>query len=1442
MLGNAATLKIAIEVDDKGTVKIRQLGKASQDAGGQADQSFRKAGRSLGDFDSTASRTLGSIQAKIVGLAAGFVSLLAVIRSLWTAAKDAARFETMGIVMENVGANAGYSAKEMAGFEKNLRKAGIAMTESRSVLAMMAQAELDLAKSTDLARIAQDAAVIGNINSSEAFERMVTGIRSGQVEILRTIGINVTFEEGYKRLAAQLGKNAKDLTDQEKMQSRMNQVLEYGVRIQGTYERSMETAGKQLLSFTRYLGDLSVLVGHFTLDTLAMAVFGAADKVKGLNERLIELQENGTLAEWSKRIAENIRIAADAAVHLGKILIAGGVLHTALIYGPVLWKGLQAAILAARLELEIFLLTAKTGGVWAVLTANIGGATTAVLSLKTATMGLMALFAGWEIGKWLYDNFETARLAGLALVDGLTKGWIYVEHGAKVAWENISYAWSAMISSLKREFAGWLETYALGLQKLPGMGKIGAALEEYARGIDTGRAKTEEHRKTLAALAADLEKNIATHDAIIEELRIEAVNYNKVAEEAKKTGAVQVQAAEDTVKVLGELDKAIADTGRSYNVQVAAYMAGTDELTRNILDRRDQLEADERERMARVSTAVEEFYGDIYDQHDQAATSADEMAEYMERRWEEAHNGMQRVIADWIYDWKISLDSILDLFKRMLAEMLAAWAMHIGKMAIKDLFGIGGGGSLASLTSGGGLLDKVLGGGSLAKSVASAGKWVAGLLGIGGSAAAPALLGGGSVGVAAYPAVGVATSGTGYAVGMGGMGAAGATPTAAGATTTGGGSMALGLAPWMAPAAVGAIGLGLWAKFVFGDKKPTTTELMNQMALTPEDYAFAIGTAFTEAMDPVYGILQNHMMNAQGTALTTWNQFETEFRDVQTRIYDHTTGQWQDLAYSGQVLFAMMRGDVVSEMDAMAMEVETGIAGLAEQLIAASEQMQTGLDKARGAMQDMGVSGGYLKRAMDLASRSLESAGHSTDALRDYLEGLGLSTDDVSTVLELLQADLDKTAAGVNSASASINKLAGTIGDLVYAANEQIAIPSPPAVQPEQGGGRAIDDIVDLFGAAGKGSGGSLGGYMTNALSLVALGGKGSSPMDPKVKSTYISGPPWSTVRSGDPAVIGPFMQDILFKMAQLGRTGLDKELAALNFEMRRVTKQAREMGASEKDLYDIERYYKQLRDAAAAEYQRKEEERARKLTEHIGTIDEQLAALTMSDKDKAIAATVRQMEAAIEKAVELGASEADLAKIRELQLKQEEEIRTRGLRDAIEEMRRFRESLADTADTAGRSAQAQRQLMEILAQAREGDFSGVEAIGDVLRDISINKADYATAADYARAYWSVMHAVADIEKLASAKVPGFADGGDFTGGWRVVGERGPELEYTGPSRIYNRAQAGELINIDDLVVEVRELRREVSAGNYQVAKNTGKTARHVERWEAIGMPQERVA
>ncbi|NGZ86407.1 DUF4214 domain-containing protein [Duganella aceris] len=79
---------------------------------------------------------------------------------------------------------------------------------------------------------------------------------------------------------------------------------------------------------------------------------------------------------------------------------------------------------------------------------------------------------------------------------------------------------------------------------------------------------------------------------------------------------------------------------------------------------------------------------------------------------------------------------------------------------------------------------------------------------------------------------------------------------------------------------------------------------------------------------------------------------------------------------------------------------------------------------------------------------------------------------------------------------------------------------------------------------------------------------------------------------------------------------------------------------------------------------------------------------------------------------------------------------------------------------------------------------------------------------------------------------PGFAAGGDFMGGLRIVGENGPELEATGPSRIFNASQTRSMLNGGDnseVVAELRLLRAEVKEMRnrelYAIAKNTLNTA-----------------
>ena len=59
---------------------------------------------------------------------------------------------------------------------------------------------------------------------------------------------------------------------------------------------------------------------------------------------------------------------------------------------------------------------------------------------------------------------------------------------------------------------------------------------------------------------------------------------------------------------------------------------------------------------------------------------------------------------------------------------------------------------------------------------------------------------------------------------------------------------------------------------------------------------------------------------------------------------------------------------------------------------------------------------------------------------------------------------------------------------------------------------------------------------------------------------------------------------------------------------------------------------------------------------------------------------------------------------------------------------------------------------------------------------------------------------------------PSFASGGFHMGGARIVGERGPELEITGPSRIHSNSETKSMLDNRAVVEELKSLRQELSA------------------------------
>lgn len=131
------------------------------------------------------------------------------------------------------------------------------------------------------------------------------------------------------------------------------------------------------------------------------------------------------------------------------------------------------------------------------------------------------------------------------------------------------------------------------------------------------------------------------------------------------------------------------------------------------------------------------------------------------------------------------------------------------------------------------------------------------------------------------------------------------------------------------------------------------------------------------------------------------------------------------------------------------------------------------------------------------------------------------------------------------------------------------------------------------------------------------------------------------------------------------------------------------------------------------------------------------------------------------------------------------------------------------TASGAGNPAISAQQIRDYVNAPGRTEME----IYNAARDNNVSFEQYAAATGAN---------INDLYSWADARgLPRFATGGFHSGGLRIVGERGPEIEYTQPSRIFSNAESKRLLDLSEVVAELKQLREELS----EVRKSTRQTA-----------------
>lgn len=808
--------KVAVTAARQVRDELAGIGGSAEAAGARTEAGMARARRGVESMG----QQLGGIRQQILGVAAGLVSLQG-LRQVAAIADEMSRLRSQVALVTR--SEAELVAVRSALFEVSQR--------TSTALAVTTQLYTRIARSTADLNLEQSRLLALTETINQTFVVSATPAAAAGNAITQ---LTQAFAGGVLR--------AEEFNSIIENSPRLAQALEDGLGVgigalrrmvnegQITSEAIIRALESQAETIRREFESMPLTIEQ-AWTRVANAVgryIGDADQARGASRRF---------AEALAVVAENLDAILDAALTLGTVLLA--------VYGA----RLIAAAVAYSVELgrQIILARAAASAYAEMgIAAATAGATglRSLLTLKGALNGLVALFAAWQIGTYLREQFVEVEVAGIRLVTQLAQAWEYLKQSGAIAWEAIKGAAIGAVNLIRTRIADLLASIA-GLAGIEVMGvrllgntaaavrQLEAAIRPTASAYDGFLAAK---RRIVAESGVEIVKIREIEEAMIADAYARRAAAEATAEQtAAAAGATKVLAenagaAEAAAAATRDAARAAEEGARAYERfwsaqdqlqgildDVAAQMGGPSvraaQQLRDGLVRLAQIEMDllaigpltvenqERIQLARegLLATFQQTNAGIEESERRLAERSGGAVDEWQRTWLSGIDAVASAFGDWITGGIGSFTNfgreLIRIAQRVVADLIATFA----RTRILQTLGLGGG----------------MGASGAAMAGTGAGG-AGGLMAFLSSAAAPFLFAGGGalLGARGAGSTGGRLAGaiTGGALGLGALGfasgAAGALGAGAGVLGAGG---ALSSGLMGASAALGPVGIALAA-------------------------------------------------------------------------------------------------------------------------------------------------------------------------------------------------------------------------------------------------------------------------------------------------------------------------------------------------------------------------------------------------------------------------------------------------------------------------------------------------------------------------------------------------------------------------------------------------------------------------------------------------------
>ena len=300
MIGNAGSLKISIEVDDRGSAKLRNLGDIAQAAAKKGEQGFAVMRTSLNDLDQSSKVTLGTL--KNIGIAAAAMTTAVAVavttgmmKSVEAASNLAETTSKFNVVFAGQAEKANAWATELVNnYAMSTREARQYLGSVQDLLVPMGmQADAAGEMSNQVVKLSADLGSFNNLPTAQVMDDIQSAL-VGNYETMKKYGVvlNATTVE-EKAMAMGLAKTKEELTAGMKAQAAYALMVAGSQAAIGDMARTADGYANQLKKFHAQIEDLTAGFGQRMLSVAAdalskinVALGGSAGGVDALAQAL----------------------------------------------------------------------------------------------------------------------------------------------------------------------------------------------------------------------------------------------------------------------------------------------------------------------------------------------------------------------------------------------------------------------------------------------------------------------------------------------------------------------------------------------------------------------------------------------------------------------------------------------------------------------------------------------------------------------------------------------------------------------------------------------------------------------------------------------------------------------------------------------------------------------------------------------------------------------------------------------------------------------------------------------------------------------------------------------------------------------------------------------------------------------------------------------------